>query len=140
MESDLLTSADFLKTCLSTVVVGFFRSSNLQPRQCPFFTLGVWPKRAKGVSFWNGACGSRLVFQGAVGGFSMVPRFTGEFLLQRSPVAARGLHAPLLATMPPNAGLDVCFCFRVLIFFFLVCSQFAFVMLKYYWTICWLRC
>jgi hypothetical protein len=54
-------------------------------------------------------------------------------------VAAHGLHAPSLATAPPNSGLDVGFCFRVFMFF-LVCLQFASVMLKCYWTICWLRC
>jgi hypothetical protein len=72
----------------------------------------------------------------------MVSRSSSEFLLQRSPEAARGLYAPSLVMAPFNAGLDVGFCFRVFMFFFffVVCSQFASVMLKCYWTICWLRC
>jgi hypothetical protein len=37
------------------------------------------------------------------------------------------------ATAPPNAGPSFGFCFML---FFLVCSQFASVMLKSYWTIC----
>jgi hypothetical protein len=64
-------------THLSMVVDGFFRSSNLQPRPCRFFTLGVWPTCARGVSPWIGACGSRLVFEGEIGGFSVVPRSFG---------------------------------------------------------------
>jgi hypothetical protein len=79
VESDLLISAGFLKTRLSTVVTGFFQSSNLQPRQMQFFTLGARPVRARGVSPKTSACGSRLVFQGAVGGFSVVPRSFDEF-------------------------------------------------------------
>jgi hypothetical protein len=98
---------------LSTVVAGFFRSNSLQPRLCRFFTLGAWPTHDRGVSPWTGACGSWLVFQGAVVGFEVVSRSSDEFLLQRrSPVERHGL-----ATAPPNAGLDVGFCFRVFMFF-----------------------
>jgi hypothetical protein len=78
---------------LHTVVAGFFRFNSLQPWPCRFFMLGAWPTHASGVSPWTGACGSRLVFQGAVGGFSMILRSSDEFLLQRrSPVVERGLH------------------------------------------------
>ncbi len=44
-----------------------------------FFTLGARLARARGVSPKTSACGSRLVFQGAVGGFSVVLRSFGEF-------------------------------------------------------------
>jgi len=72
----------------------------------------------------------------------VVPKSSGEFLLlRRSPEAARGLHVPSAVMAPLNAGLNVGFYFRVfMFFFFLMCSQFASVMLKCYWTICWLRC
>jgi len=54
-------------------------------------------------------------------------------------VVASVVHAP----SPPDAGPDLCFWFKMFsfVFFFFVCvfSQFSFVMLKSYWTICWPR-
>jgi len=65
-------------------------------------------------------CGSQLVFQAAIGGFSVVPRSSGEFLLQRKSLeAAHGLHAPSPMTAPLNPGLDVGFYFRMFMFFFI---------------------
>jgi hypothetical protein len=40
----------FQDTHISTMVVGFFRSSNLQPRSCQFFTLGAWPTHAREIT------------------------------------------------------------------------------------------
>jgi hypothetical protein len=83
----------FQDTHLFTVVASVFQPSSLQPRLYRFFTLGAWPTRAREVTPWTGACGSQLVFQGAVGGFSVDPRSSGKFLLQRrSSVATRVLH------------------------------------------------
>jgi hypothetical protein len=101
------------------VVAGFFWSSSLQPRPCRSFTLDAWPTRDREVSPWSGACGSRLVFQGEVGGFSVDPRSSGGFMmLRRSPMAARVVHALLPATAPPDDDPDLCFCFRVFYFIF----------------------
>jgi hypothetical protein len=56
---------------------------------------------------------------GAIGGFSVVPKSSGEFLLQwRSLKAACGLHAPSAVMAPLNAGLNVGLYFRVFMFFF----------------------
>jgi hypothetical protein len=64
--------------------------------------LGAWPTRAKEVTPWTDAYGSRLVFQGAVGGSSVDPRSFGGFLMQRrSLVAALVVHTPLPATVTP---------------------------------------
>jgi hypothetical protein len=127
---------------LTIVVAGFFQSSSLQPRPCRSFTLDAWPTHAREVSPWPGTCGSQLVFQGEVGGFSVDPRSSDGFLLlMRSPVAMRVVHVPSPATAPPDASPNLCFCFRLFYFVFLVfSSQFASVMLKSYWTICWPRC
>jgi hypothetical protein len=66
-------------------------------------------------------CGSQLVFQGEVEGFSMDLRSSGRFLLlKRSSVAARVVHAPSPTTAPPDAGPGLCFWFRVFYFVFLV--------------------
>jgi len=91
---------------LSMVVADFFRSSSFQPRPCQFFTLGGWPTCAREVTPWTGACGSRLVFQGA---------------------CSTRVVAPL------DAGPNFGFCLGRFMFYFF--SQSASVMLKCYWTI-----
>jgi hypothetical protein len=62
----------------------------------------------------------KLVFQGKVRGFSVDLRSFGEFLLlRRSPVVAHVVHALSPAMAPLDAGLDLCFWFRVFYFIFL---------------------
>lgn len=117
----------FQDTSLSTVVAGFFRSNSLQLRSCQFFTLGTWPTRSRKVTPWTGACGSRFVFQGAAGGFSVDPRSFGRLLLQmRFLVATRVLYTLLLTTVLHNANPDFWLLFRVVFccffsFLFTVC-------------------
>jgi hypothetical protein len=129
----------FQDTRLSMGVTSFFRSSSFQPRSRRLSTLGAWLARAREVTPWPGACGPRLVSQGAVGGFLVVPGSFGGFLmLRRSSASARGLHAPLPVTPLPSANPDLVFFLGCFLFFFF--PQSACVMLKCYWTICWLRC
>jgi hypothetical protein len=122
----------------ASFVADFFRSSSLQPQSCPFFTLGAWLTHAREVTPWTGACGSWLVFQGAVGDFSADQRSSNGFLLQRrSPVAMRAAGDDATWRHSPFWLL-----FRVfyVFFSFLFFSQLASMMLKCYWTICWLTC
>jgi hypothetical protein len=59
--------------------------------------------------------GHSLSSKARLGVFSMDPRSSSEFLLlRRSPVGPR--VSP--ATAPPDAGLDLCFWFKVFYFFF----------------------
>jgi len=55
-------------------------------------------------------------------------------------VAMRVLHTPMPETVLSDAGLVFVSCFGLFLLFFLIFSQFVSVMLKCYWTICWLRC
>jgi hypothetical protein len=122
----------FEDTCLSTVVTGFFWSSSLQPRPCRFFLLDVGPARAREVTPWTGACGSRLMVFSVVSGSS-----GGRLLQRRSLVVARVLHASSPVTVFSTSILFLGFFFELFLgFFSFFFSQFASMMLKCYQTIC----
>jgi hypothetical protein len=72
-------------TDLSTVVAGFVRSCNLQPRSWRAFLLSAWPARAREVTPCSGACGLRHDFRGAAGDFRWFDVYDGRlFWIGRS--------------------------------------------------------
>jgi hypothetical protein len=119
VESDLLTLAGFLKTRALHSGRQF-----LSVQQPPATAVPVLHTRRMAYTRQGSLSLDRRVWVTTCllgcswGVFLVVPRSSGEFLLQRtSPVAVRGLHSPSSATVPLNAGLDVGFCFKVFMFF-----------------------
>jgi hypothetical protein len=130
----------FQDTHLSTMVAGFFQSNSLQPRPCRFFTLGAWPTRTREVTPGSTRVGHTLSSRMRLEVLRWFWGLLADFFLWRSPVAMRVLHTLMSGTVLSDAGLVFGFCFGLFLLFFLIFSQFVSVMLKCYWTICWLTC
>lgn len=127
LESDLLTLAGFSKTRasprLSMVSSGPAASSRGRVGSLRSACGPHGPRR----SHSRPACEGHNLSSRA---HLVVSKSYGGFLLQRRS----------LATVLPDADPVFDLCFGLFLLFFLVFSQSAFVMLKCYWTICWLRC